>query len=198
MWSVAAAALLGTVIAWVLHRSSYEADVATLCDAERRSGFELRQSMPALTRWLRDHLVTPDGNALYSALEDLPMADRSARLRREAAAVRLEACPLARAYDDLVADGEYRADIERLCSYVTFPDFAELDDGARARAIDHWIEVSAASMRTRGLAERLRRAETAADRAKVLREAADAVDVFTCDIAKLLESSSPPAAPPLP
>jgi hypothetical protein len=93
-----------------------------------------------------------------------------------------------------VADGDYRADLQRLCSYVTFPGLADGDDAARLDALEAWIASDASNARTKALAGPLRDAETPAERARVLRAASRAMVIFTCDIARTIES--PPPVPP--
>jgi len=189
---LAGLALVAAVVAWRLSGATYRGDVAMLCAAESRSGLTLARDMPALNEWVRGQLATPQGNALFSHLADVPVADRAGRLREAAASLGIEACAMAKSYESLVADADYRADLQRLCSYVTFPGLADGDDAARLAAVEDWIERSAANPRTRDLAEPLRAADSAAERARVLRTASRAMDIFTCDLAKVLES--PPAS----
>jgi hypothetical protein len=185
-----ALALAGAVVAWRL-AGSYRADVGTLCAAETRSGLTLARDMPALGEWLRGHLTTPDGNTLLSRLGDVPVAERASRLREAAASLGIAPCPMAESYAALGVDADYRADLQRLCSYVTFPGLADVDDEARLDAIEAWIEGTSANARTRDLAGPLRSAETPAERATILRRASRAMDIYTCDLAKLLESPPP-------
>jgi hypothetical protein len=180
--------LLAAVIAWRLAGGRYPADVETICAAEIRSGFTLRQDMPALGEWVRAHLATPEGNELCAALGDAPFFDRAARLRSEARTLGLAACPLARSYEQLAAEGDARADMQRLCSYVTFPGIEQLDDEARLELVESWIERDAASPGTRALADPLRRADTPLDRARLLRAHAGEIGVLSCDLAKTIES----------
>jgi hypothetical protein len=188
---LAGAALVGGVVSWRLAGSTYRADVETICDAESRSGFGIRHDMPALGEWLRGHLETPEGNELLSALGERPMAERAGRLRSAAGALGFAACPMAEAYEQLVADGDYRAELQRLCSYVTFPELGQGDDPARLQTLEDWIDTHASNPRTKALADPLRAAPTPAARAGVLRSASGAIDIFTCDIAKVIESPPP-------
>jgi hypothetical protein len=183
--------LVGGVVAWRLTGATLRADVETICSAELRSGFTMRHEMPALGDWLRGHLATPEGNELLAALGDLPMADRAARLRASAVAQGVAPCPMAASYDALVAEGDARADLQRLCSYVTFPDLALSDDAARLAVLEEWIAQAANDPRTKALAGPLRAAESPADRARVLRAAARDIGIFTCDVAKVLEIAPP-------
>jgi hypothetical protein len=185
-------ALVGAVLAWRLTGTTLRADVETICSAELRSGLTMRHEMPALGDWVRGHLATPEGNELVATLGDLPMADRAGVLQASAVAQRVTPCPMAASYDALVAEGDARADLQRLCSYVTFPDLAQDDDAARLEALEDWIAREARDPRTKALADPLRAAGSPADRARVLRAAARAIGIVTCDVAKVLESAPPP------
>jgi hypothetical protein len=189
---LAGLALVAGVVVWRLAIASYRADVETMCHAEARSGLVLSKDMQALTAWLRGHLTTPEGNELLSRLGDAPMSARAARLRDAAASVGAGACPMTASYESLVNDGDYRADLQRLCSYVTFPDLAAGDDAARLAALEDWIEGQAKNPRTQALAAPLRSAGTPAERARVLREASGEMGIYTCDVAKTLETPPPP------
>ncbi len=191
--ALAGLALIGGVVVWRLAGTTLVSDVETICRAEVRSGLTLAKDMPALNVWLRGHVATPAGNELLSRLGDAPVVERGPRLRNAAGALGIAECPVARSYEGLVADGEYRADLERLCSYVTFPDLAGGDDAARLAALEEWIENRASNVRTKALADPLRSAGTPAERAHLLRAASREMDIFTCDVAKTLES--PPPAP---
>ncbi len=185
--------LIVGVVAWRLAGATYRADVETICHAEARSGFTLRKDMPALGEWVRGLLATPEGNEFYASLADAPMADRATRLRSEALALGLAPCPMARSYEELVADGESRADLQRLCSYATFPGLERLDDASRLQVLEAWIASEATSARTKALAEPLRTAERPEARARVLRAAAKEIDVYSCDLAKTIERPPPDA-----
>jgi hypothetical protein len=185
--------LIVGVVAWRLCGATYRADIETLCGAESRSHLTLSNDMPALNEWLGEHLVTPDGNELLARLGDVPMADRAERLRATATAQGVSACPMAHSYDRLVAAGAYRAELQLLCSYVTFPHLADGDDAARLADVEAWIDNRASDARTRALAGPLRVAQTSAERARLLRAASRDIGIFTCDVAKVLES--PPPAP---
>ena len=182
--------MLLAVIAWRLH-ASYGADVETICNAEARSGVPLRRDMAAVADWTRARLGTPEGNAFYATLEDLPVAERAVHLARAASALGIPSCPLAAAYDRLVEDGLFRADMQRLCSRVTFPELLDRAGDERAAAIERWIEGDAATAAVRALGPPLRAAATPADRAQILNDAARGVDVFTCDVAKDMLAPDP-------
>ena len=193
--SVAVAAALGVGLLagtslWQLARSSYYTDVKTICDAEDRSGHTMAEGMSAVSAWVRATLTTSDGNLLYSSLADVEITGRGERLRREATALGIDRCPLVSAYERLAADGEYRGDVEHLCSRTTFPDFADLDDEARLSSLAAWIDGAAKSPRTRDLAGRLRDAPTA-ERADVLRAAATESKLLSCDLAKVFSVRPP-------
>jgi hypothetical protein len=189
--AVGGVVLVAVVVAWRLGRASVRGDLETICFAESRSGWTLRTEMPALTEWTRRHLTTPEGNTLDAALRDVAMGERGQRLRTEATAHGIESCPLAASYDALALEGDERADLQRLCSYVTFPDLAAGDDRARLEVLEAWIEREASTARTRALAGPLRDAATPADRARMLRAASAAVDMLTCDVAGVLETPPP-------
>jgi hypothetical protein len=186
----AGAAALLAVVTWRLG-ASYPRDLETICDAEARSGVLLRADMAGVSDWTRAHLTTADGNAFYASLADLPVADRVRRLDAEAATHRLASCPLVAAYADLLDAGRERADMQRLCSRVTFPDLASVGAGERAETLERWIETESATPRTRALAEPLRAPGTPRDRARVLNEAAHGVDVLSCDVVKALLAPDP-------
>jgi hypothetical protein len=184
--------LLSGIVVWRLAGPRYPSDVATICDAEARSGFTLRREMPALGDWMRGHVATPEGNLLLARLGDVPMADRGAVLRAEASAAAVVACPLADAYDALVAEGVTRADFQRLCSYVTFPDLGARGDAARLAALEQWLTTQANDPATKALADPLRVAATPAERARILRAASKEAGLLTCDIARVVETPLPP------
>lgn len=188
-WLVLGVVLVGGVVVWKLVGSSYKSDIETICNAEKGSGFTIQHDMQKVAQWARDHLATPEGNRFFSDLGDARLVERAKRLRGEADAQHVAACPMAAAYQALAAEGEYRADMQRLCSGVTFSKLAGLDDDARLAKLEEWIANEAKSPRTKELAEPLKQAASPADRAKLLRETAARLDVFSCDVAKTLETS---------
>ncbi len=163
-----------------------------LCNAEKGSGLTLAKDMPKVVQWLRDNLETPEGNTFFSSLTDAKLTERGKKLQSESEAVGLPACPTVAAYERLAAQAEYRADLQHLCSSLTLPKVAEKDDDGRLTAIEDWIDKQARSPRTKELAEPLRSAPPAG-RAKLLRDKATEVDVFTCELARTLEM--PPVLP---
>lgn len=183
--------LVGGVTTWRLAGATYRGDLRAMCDAEARSGLTLARDMPALNEWMRGHVTTPEGNELLAGLHDRPADRRASTLRDAADAAGVRPCPLVHSYEGLVADADYRADLQRLCSLVTFPDLAADDDDARLAVLEDWIDTQAESARTKALAGPLRIGQTAAERASVLREASRAMDVFTCDVARTIESPPP-------
>ncbi len=193
-WSVVGAVLLGGVVVWRLWGSTYKGDVRTICDAEKGSGFTIDKDMPKVTDWVRANLETPEGNTLFSTLKDMRLAERSKKLQAEATSVKLAACPMVSAYDRLAAEGEYRADLQHLCSSLTFLKLAEMNDDDRLTKIEDFIDKQAKSPRTKELGELLR-STPAAGRAKVLRDTATSMDVFSCDTAKTLDSPQAEAKP---
>jgi hypothetical protein len=183
--------LVGGLTAWRLAGATYRRDLGAMCEAEARSGLTIARDMPALNEWMRGHIITREGNELLSGLHDRPADRRAATLRDAADAAGVRPCPLVPSYEALVADADYRADLQRLCSFVTFPDLAANDDAARLAALEDWIDTQAESARTKALAGPLRSGQTPAERASVLRAAARAMDVFTCDVARTIETPPP-------
>jgi hypothetical protein len=186
----AGAGALVAVVVWRLG-PSYAGDLGTICDAELRSGLFMGGDMAGVTDWTRAHLSTPDGNAFYSELGDLPVAERARRLGAEASARRIPSCPLVASYGALVEGARFRADVQRLCSRVTFPDWPTVGAGERGEALERWVEAEASSPGVRALAAPLREAATPRDRARVLDEAAHGAGVLTCDSAKALLAPDP-------
>jgi hypothetical protein len=196
-WALAGLVLVGGVVAWKLLGSSYKGDVETICNGEKGSGFTVAKDMSKVTQYVRSHLATPEGNELFSTLSDAKLVDRAKRLETEASTLKIGSCPMVAAYQQVAAEGDYRADVQHLCSTVTFPKLSEQDDDARLARLEEWIDKSAKSPRTKELAEPLRQG-TPADRAKLLRDTGNKIDVFTCDVAKVVESPIAPHPKGLP
>ncbi len=184
-----------TVVIWRL-RASYASDIETICDAEAHSGISLGRDMAGVAGWIRAHLTTAEGNAFYTTLADVPVAARAKRLEGEAAARHLPSCPLAVAYEGLLDDGRYRADMQHLCSRVTQPDLRDVAADERAETLERWIAGESVTPRMRALGPILRAAATPRDRARILNEAAHGVDVLTCDTARDLLAPDPSDAAP--
>lgn len=182
------AAFVAFVVAWRLTTSSYRADVATICESETLARLSVRRDMAGVTDRIRARLATARGNGLLSQLRDSPIAERAARLRTEARIVKLPRCPMADTYEQLAGEAEYRADVQRLCSYVTFPGLGGLDDRLRVQTLTSWIEEAARTDRLRELGAILGRAAASSDAAAALRAAAGEIDVLTCDTAKVLDT----------
>jgi hypothetical protein len=191
-WGVIGVVLFGAIVVWKLWGSSYTGDVRAICNAEKGSGFTIAKDSPKVTQWIRGNLDTPEGNTFYSSLNDTKLADRGKRLQTEADSLKIPACPLVAAYERLDAEAEYRADVQKVCSSLTFPKLAELDDDGRLAAIEDWIDKLAKSPRTKELGAALRSAPAAA-RPKTLRDTGTDLDVFSCETARVLEG--PQAAP---
>jgi hypothetical protein len=79
-----------------------------------------------------------------------------------------------------------------MCSSLTFPKLAELDDDGRLAMLEDWIDRQAKSPRTKELGASLRSAP-ASGRPKLLRDTGAGLDVFSCEMARILEG--PQAAP---
>jgi hypothetical protein len=181
-------ALLGAVVVWRLAESTYRSDIEAICQGEIASGLSMRSDIARVTERVRARLWTAEGNLFFSSLRDTPVERRADRLRAAGGALGIQACPLADSYAGLAAEARYRSDMQRLCSYVTFPGIAELDGTAQAAVLKAWIEENAASPRTRDLAIDLRTSGTPSESARLLRDAANEVDVLTCDVANGLEN----------
>ncbi len=197
-WGIVGVALVGGVVAWKLAGSTYRGDIETICDAEKRSGVTIERDMAKVTQWVRGQLATPEGNEFFSSLAETKMIDRAKRLRGEATTFHIAACPMVASYELVAAEGDYRSDLQHLCSSAAFPRLAELDDAGRLARLEDWIENQAKSPRTKELADRLRQPTTGAERARLLRDTAGKMDVYSCDGARTLESpqASPPAGVP--
>ncbi|MGD0524679.1 MAG: AgmX/PglI C-terminal domain-containing protein [Polyangiaceae bacterium] len=192
-WGIAGAILVFGVIGWKLLNSTYKHDVRTICEGEGDSGFTLEKDQSKVTAYVRQHLTTPEGNTFYSSLSDAKLVERAKRLKGEASAQGIASCPAVAAYEKMAAEGDYRADLQHLCSIVAFSHLAEADDAGRLQRLEDWIDQGARSPRTKDVGDALRQGATGADRAKVLRDAAFKVDIFTCDLAKTLEGPVMPA-----
>jgi hypothetical protein len=185
-WAVIGLVLVGGVVAWKLLGSSYKGDVETICNAEKGSGFTIEKDSSKVTQYVRAHLATPEGNELYSTLGEAKLHDRAKRLQSTADSLKIGSCPAVASYEQVAAQGDYRADLARLCSSATFPKIGELDDAGRLAKLEDWIDKEAKSPRTKELADPLRQGG-GVERAKLLRETAGKMDVFTCDLAKIIE-----------
>jgi hypothetical protein len=191
-WGIIGVVLVVGVVAWKLVGSSYKGDVRTVCNGETASGFTVEHDMSKVTAYVRQHLDTPEGNELFSTLSDSKLAERAQHLQSESVKVGLPSCPMVEAYEKLSAEGEYRADVQHLCSSAAFPHLGEVDDAARLQRLEDWIDQAARSPRTKELADPLRQG-TPADRARLLRQTATKADVYGCDLARTLEGPVLPA-----
>lgn len=190
-WALVGAILVGGVIAWKLLGTSYTRDVQAICGAEKLSGHPADTEASKMSSWLRDHLGTPEGNELFSSIADAKVSDRAKVLQDGADKAHVTPCPLVQTYQRLSAEADYRVDLQRLCSTFTFPKLLASDEATRLQMLEGWIASNAVSPRTKDLADPLRQAATGADRAKVLRDEATKVDVFSCENAKTLETPTP-------
>jgi len=186
VWGGAGLLLVGSVIAWRLLGVSFRADIETICNGEKSSGYTAEKDMVKVTQWVRDHLGTPEGNQFYSTMSDVKMAERAKLLQSKAAEVKVDPCPMVPSLLQVAAEGEYRADLQHLCSRLTFPKLDEMDDDTRAAKLLEWIDQQAKSPRTKELADPIKQAATPADRGRILSEAAGKVDVFSCETSKTL------------
>ncbi len=186
VWGGAGLLLVGSVIAWRLLGVSFRADVDTICNGEKSSGYTADKDMAKVTQWVRDHLGTPEGNQFYSAMSDARMPERAKLLQSKAAEVKVDPCPMVTSLEKVAAEGEYRSDLQHLCSRLTFPKLEEMDDDARVAKLLTWIDQQAKSPRTKELTDPLKQAASPADRARILSDAAGKVDVFSCENSKTL------------
>jgi hypothetical protein len=181
-------ALLVGVMTWKLTLSTYRRDLVAICQGEAASGLSMRSDMARVTERIRGYLRTSEGNLFFSSLRDLPVDRRAERLGAQAEALAIRPCPLAASYAELAVEAEYRSDIQRVCSYVTFPGLAELDGPRRLATLEAWIDEVPANPRTREMGAWLRRTRTLSESGSVLRDAAIEAGVWTCDVAKVLAS----------
>lgn len=193
-WAVLGGLLVGGIVAWKLIGTSYKHDVETICNAEKGSGLTVEHDMSKLTQWVRDHLGTPEGNELYSTLTDTKVSERPKRLQDAADKEHVSPCPIIASYQQVAARGDQRSDVQHLCSDLTFPKLATSDDATRLTMLEQWIDSSAKSPRTKDLGAALKNAATGPERAKVLTDAANGFDIFSCVNAKTLQT--PPTTSP--
>ncbi|MCL2447701.1 MAG: hypothetical protein FWD17_02005 [Polyangiaceae bacterium] len=181
-------ALLCVVVAIQLAAGSERADLAVLCDGEARSGLPLRGDLGRVDGWIRAHLRVPRIGRAFAAIRDAPVRERGPRLRDLAVAAGRPSCRLADALDALADEAAYRAELQALCSYVTFPGLAGRDDAGRASAVGAWLGERAATPRLHALGAAFAAAPRS-DRARLLKDVAREAGLWTCDVAKLLEPS---------
>ncbi|HEY6458665.1 MAG TPA: AgmX/PglI C-terminal domain-containing protein [Polyangiaceae bacterium] len=185
-WVVLGVVLVGGVAAWKILGSSYKGDIETICNSEAGSGFTMGKDTSKVTTYIRAHLATPEGNTFFSSLSDARLMDRANQLKLEAGKLHLGSCPLVASLERMAAEGEYRSDVQHLCSNITFPTLGQQEDAGRVQMLEDWIDKSAKSPRTKELGAALRQGGPA-DRATLLRTTAGSLDIFTCDLAKTLE-----------
>jgi hypothetical protein len=191
VWGGAGLLLVGSVIAWRLLGVSFRADIETICNGEKSSGYTSEKDMAKVTQWVRDHLGTPEGNQFYSAMSDAKLPERAKLLQSKVSEVKVDPCPMVASLQQAAAEGEYRVDLQHLCSRLTFPKLDEEDDEMRLGRIEDWMDKQARSPRTKELADPLRQAAPA-DRAKILGDAASKVDIFSCETSKTLNLPQQP------
>ena len=179
--------LLVGVVAWRILVATYPADLRTICQAERRSGHSLGRDIAKVSLYVRGNLRTMEGSLLFRALRDMDLSERAESLEREAAAWDIDDCPLVEAYRRLAADAQAREELQELCSMVTFPGLGDLEDAARVAVVEQWIAERAESPIVQKLAQPLLHTP-GAERATLLREVSRESEIFSCDLAKLLDS----------
>ena len=191
-WAIVGVLMVGGVVAWRLVGTSYKHDLETICNSEKGSGLSTDKETAKLSQWIRDHLGTPEGNETYSAITDSKVADRAKKLQDEADKAHVSPCPLVQSYQQLAAASEARSDVQHLCSTLSFPKLLASDDATRLTMVQQWADTSAKSPRTKELLDQLRQAPAGPERAKVLRDAAGKLDVYSCENAKSFEAPPPP------
>jgi hypothetical protein len=176
--------LLAGVVVWRLGTGSYRSDIRKVCDAEKASGAENRDVRKA-EAWAKDHMETPEASAWLAETVKKGVGERAKALRAQAEKVGISECPLAKTYDALEDDGEYRTDILGMCTTIDLGAIETADDDERLRKIVDWIGQKAKSTRTKALAEALGKTD-AKGRADALREAAASVGVYQCELVGVL------------
>jgi hypothetical protein len=191
-WAVLGAVLVGGVIAWKLLGTSYKHDVETICNAEKGSGYGMDHDASKVGQWVKDHLGTPEGNQLFAAISESKLVERSKKLKDAASDQGVSPCPITASYEQLAAKGEARADVQHLCSEISFPRLMSADEPGRLDMLLKWIDQSAKSPGTKDIGAALQKAAPGAERAQVLTDAASKLDIFSCGNAKTLATPAPP------
>lgn len=191
-WAIAGVMMVGGVIAWKLVGTSYKHDVETICNAEQGSGFGIEHDITKVGAWVRDHLGTPQGNQLFATLNEAKVVDRPKKLQDAADGVHVAPCALVPTLQKLAAQADARSDMQHLCSEPNFPKFYASDDATRLTMLETWIDQNAKSPQTKDLGVALKAAPPGPERAKVLTDAANKLDVFSCANARSLEKPPPP------
>ncbi len=191
-WALFGVVLLGGVVGWRLLGTSYKHDLETICNAEKGSSLQLERESSKLAQWVRDHLGTPEGNSFYAGLGEARVQERATKLQEAADKAGVSPCPLVASYQRIAATSEARADVQHLCSDLSFPKLRTADEDARVAMLQVWTDQSARSPRTKELMATLRQAPPGAARAKVLADAASQYEVYSCANAKSLETPPPP------
>jgi hypothetical protein len=180
------ALLGGVVIADRLLGATYAHDLATLCNAEAASGFATGRNAARLNTWTQDHMQTAEGGRFLASLRDLPLDERAGWLEQRSRAAGLSSCSMVTAYEELARRWRSKQELQRLCSSFSFPGLEKLDPLERLQAIDEWLALNASTSEVRLFGSRLRRTETPAERAELLRDEAGDFGILTCDVAKIL------------
>jgi hypothetical protein len=196
-WAVLGVVLVGGVATWKIVGSTYKGDVETICNGEAGSGFTMGKETSKVTTYIRSHLATPEGNTLYSTLSDARLMDRAKALQDEASKLHIGSCPMVASFERMAAEGEYRSDVQHLCSNIAFPNLGQQEEAGRLQMLEDWIDKNAKSPRTKEIGAALRQGGPA-DRATLLRTTAGSLDIFTCDLAKTLEGPLLPAKGKIP
>jgi hypothetical protein len=163
-----------------------QSDLELTCNAPEASGLIFAKDAGRLTQWIRDRLSTPQGGRLFASLRDLPLEARASTLRSGARAAGLSTCPMADAYEEAARQAVARRDVQKLCSTYTFPGLSRLQEALRLQMIEEWISEQPTDGVVRALAEPLWGADNGRARADLLRDAAYGLDLYSCDVARVM------------
>jgi hypothetical protein len=193
-WIVLGGAVaLAAVVAWQLFGSSYKSDIQIICHGEEGSGVSASTSAAKVQAWISAHVATAEGTAFWNRVSKEDSRDRGGTLRDAAKNQGITSCPYADALDKLAADDEYRRDIGRLCNSTgDIHSMPYVDDDARTAKLAAWGPKHLTTPRAKELLQKVLDAAPA-DRAKIVRDAASAVDQYQCPLADVV---SAPVSPP--
>jgi hypothetical protein len=93
---------------------------------------------------------------------------------------------MADVYEEAARQAAARRDVQKLCSTTTFPDLSRLQEALRLQMIEEWISEQPTDGIVRALAEPLWGADNGRARADLLREAAYGLDLYSCDVARVM------------
>lgn len=187
---IGGAVLVVAIIAWQLGHGSYKGDIQKICDAETYAGVQTTKDAQSVSKWTKEHLDTPEGSAWYTDLMKKGPSDRAKALDEEAKKLGLKSCPIVASYQAQAVEGQYRSDLQLLCSLSGMTGIDKLSDDDKLAKIQKWGETSAKSPRTKEAIAKLA-AAPAKQRGDVLRATANDASVYICELANVL--AQPPA-----